>query len=101
VLLINYVHQPADTPFRSAYAIYVLEGADAAYDAVDEIPEVMQSRIISLRAVDEGHMLAGADLAECDALPETIERLFADPKVAYLHAHYAKPGCYAARVDRV
>jgi hypothetical protein len=26
--------------------------------------------------------------------------MLADPHVAYLHAHYAKPGCYAARIDR-
>jgi hypothetical protein len=29
-----------------------------------------------------------------------IERLFANPEAAYIHAHYAKRGCYAARIDR-
>jgi hypothetical protein len=29
-----------------------------------------------------------------------IDRFFDNPNVAYLHAHYAKRGCYAARIDR-
>ena len=30
-----------------------------------------------------------------------INRQFADPAVAFLHLHNAKPGCFAARVVRV
>jgi hypothetical protein len=33
-------------------------------------------------------------------LEAAIDRLFADPRAAYLHVHFAAPGCYAARVDR-
>jgi Protein of unknown function (DUF1203) len=29
-----------------------------------------------------------------------IERLFGNSAAAYIHAHYAKRGCYAARIDR-
>jgi len=100
VLLVNYTHQPADTPFRSSYAIYVREGAQTAYDAVGEIPEAMRGRVISLRAFDAEGMLIDADLADGTALEPLIERMLADPRAAYLHAHYAKPGCYAARIDR-
>jgi hypothetical protein len=101
VLLVNYSHQPADTPFRSSYAIYVREGAEAACEAVDEIPPAMRQRVISLRAFDAEGMLIDADLADGAELEPLIARLLADPRAAYLHAHYAKPGCYAARIDRV
>jgi hypothetical protein len=99
-LLLNYVHQPADTPFRASHAIFVREGATAAYEAVDRIPEVIRIRPISLRAFDAGHMMVDADLAEGAGLEGAIERLLAQPEVAYLHAHYAKRGCYAARIER-
>jgi hypothetical protein len=33
-------------------------------------------------------------------LEEVIARFFADPQVAYLHLHNARPGCYNCRVDR-
>ena len=100
VLLVNYTHQPADTPFRSSYAVYVREGAETAYDAVGEIPEAMRRRVISLRAFDEEGMLIDADLRNGTELEPLIELMLADPRAAYLHAHYAKPGCYAARIDR-
>ena len=34
-----------------------------------------------------------------EAIEPTILRLLAVPGVAYLHAHYAKRGCYAARIE--
>lgn len=101
LLLLNYVHQPAETPYRSSHAIFVLEGATQRYEGVDEIPEVIQRRQISLRAFNSaGEMIAG-DLVDGAALAPLIDRFFADPNAAYLHAHYAKRGCYAARIDRI
>ena len=48
VLLLNHVCQPADTPYRASHAIFVREGAAAAYDQVDEVPAVMRARLLSL-----------------------------------------------------
>ena len=41
-----------------------------------------------------------ADVVDGTQLEATIERLFADPRIAYLHAHNARRGCYACRIDR-
>jgi hypothetical protein len=100
VLLLNHVHQPADTPYRASHAIFVREQADAAWDAVDEVPDALRRRLLSLRAFDATHRMLDADVVEGSALEGAVERLFADPRVAYLHAHYAKRGCYAARIER-
>lgn len=99
-LLLNYVHQPAATPFRASHAIFVREGATEAYDAIDQVPEVIRIRPMSLRAFDAGDMMVDADLVDGDEMEAAIARMFARPDVAYLHAHYAKRGCYAARIDR-
>jgi hypothetical protein len=100
VLLLNYEHQPAPTAYRSAHAIFVLEGADAAFDALDTVPDALRRRTLSLRAFDAGHLMQDADLVEGREAESLIERLFANPNVAYLHAHYARRGCYAARIER-
>lgn len=100
VLLVNHVHQPADNPYHSRHAVYVREGAQRAAELHDEVPDVLRRRIVALRAFDRGHMLIDADLATGDDIAALIARLFADPRAAYLHAHYAKYGCYAARIDR-
>ena len=100
LLLINHTHQPADTPYRSSHAIFVLEGAEATYDRVNEVPAALKCRPISLRAFDACHMIVHADLARGDEVEVLIRRYLADPITAYLHAHYATRGCYAARVAR-
>jgi hypothetical protein len=64
------------------------------------VPDQLRRRLLSVRGFDEQGMLRDADVAQGTALEPLIERLFADPIVAYLHIHMARPGCYAARVDR-
>jgi hypothetical protein len=98
-LLLNYLHQPADTPYRASHAIFVREWAETPYRALDEIPDVLRIRAIPMRAFDASGDMVDADLIEGDLEP-IIARLFANPEAAYIHAHYAKRGCYAARIDR-
>jgi hypothetical protein len=100
LLLLNYTHQPAETPYRASHAIFVREGARVAYDAVDVVPRPLRIRPLSLRAFDAGHLMVDADLVEGEAIEGAIERLLAKADVSYLHAHYAKRGCYAARITR-
>jgi hypothetical protein len=100
VLLLNYEHQPANSPYRATHAIFVREGAEEAHPRKDEVPEQLRSRLLSVRAFDERGMMLDADVVEGRSLEPIIERMLADASVGYLHLHNAKPGCYAARVDR-
>jgi hypothetical protein len=100
LLLLNYLHQPADTPYKASHAIFVREWAETRYRAMDEIPDVLRIRPISLRAFDVSGDMVDADLTGGGELEPTIGRLFSNPSAAYIHAHYAKRGCYAARIDR-
>jgi len=99
VILVNYEHQDADTPYRSCHAVYVRKG-ERRYDAIGAIPEQLRKRLLSVRAFDKSGMMVDADVIEGRLLEELIGRFFANDAVAYLHLHYARPGCYAARVDR-
>jgi uncharacterized protein DUF1203 len=101
LLLLNYTHQPANTPYRASHAIFVREGAAERYDRIDEVPPAFRPRMLSLRAFDEGGLIVGADLVEGQEAESLIEHLFENPNVAYIQAHYAKYGCYAGRIDRV
>jgi hypothetical protein len=100
VLLLNHEYQSGDTPYRASHAIFVNESAARTQTFVDEVPDVLRLRTISLRAFDEGHMMIDADLAEGEAVEVVIRRMLANPDVAYLQAHNARRGCYAARVER-
>lgn len=100
LLLLNHVHQPADTPYRASHAIFVREGALSAYDAMDEIPEALHRRVMSLRAFDAQHLMRLAELASGDAIAVAVRQLLADPATMYIQAHYATRGCYAAHIER-
>jgi hypothetical protein len=100
VYLLHYTHQAAATPFRASHAIYVREGVASTTVPRGEVPQMIRSRIISLRAFDATGMMVDADLAEGDAVATRIEALLQHPDTDYLHLHFAKQGCFAARVSR-
>lgn len=99
VILTHYEHQGADTPFRASHALYVREG-ERRYDSVGEVPPQLRKRLLSVRAFDAEGMMLEADVVEGREVETVIDRVLADPRIAYLHLHYARQGCYAARVDR-
>jgi hypothetical protein len=99
VILVHFEHHAVASPYRASHAIYVRAG-ETRYDAIDEVPAQLRLRLLSVRAFDRAGMMVGADVVDGAQLEDSIGRLFADARAAYLHVHYAKPGCYAARVDR-
>ena len=99
LIIVNYEHHGVDSPYRMRFAIYVREG-DTRYDAIDQVPEQLRTRTLAVRAFDVDAMMTGCELVDGREVEAAIERLFANPKAAYLHVHFAAPGCYAAQVER-
>jgi hypothetical protein len=100
-LLVNYTHlDDAGSPYRSSHAIFVREGATAAYDKTGEVPEVLRRRLLSVRAFDGDAMMVDADVIDGNRLRDWISAKFADAGVEFIDVHNAKPGCFAARVTR-
>jgi hypothetical protein len=100
LLLLNYEHLAVASPYRSSHAIYVREHAEEARVAVNEVPEVLRRRLLSLRAFDKQGMMLDAGVADGRDIEPLIEGMLELREVEYLHVHNAKPGCFAARVDR-
>lgn len=101
LLLMNFEHQPARSPYRASGPIFVQEHTVAAAPAPDEVPQSLRLRLLSLRAYDGDDLITAAEVVEGRDLEPMIARLFEDVGVTYIHAHYARRGCYAARIDRV
>lgn len=101
VVLLNFEHLSVASPFRSRHAIYVRQGAQPAILARDEVPALLRSRWLSVRAFDAQDMLVAAEIIVGTDVERVIRTMLDDDGVRYLHLHYAKPGCYAARVERV
>jgi hypothetical protein len=101
LLLVNYEHQAASTPYRSSHAIFVRESVRRTFVGVGDVPALMKTRLLSIRAFDANGMMVDADVVDGLAAESLIGRLLARSDAAYLHAHFAKRGCYAARIERV
>jgi hypothetical protein len=101
VILVNHAHQAGDTPYHASHAVFVREGAETAATFVNEVPEALKARPLSGRAFDAWHWMVDADLCSGLDLSPVLRRFLASPEVEYLQVHFAKRGCYAARVERV
>ncbi len=100
VLLMNYEHQTLPTPYRSCHAIFVRENATQAVPDKNEVPEFFRHRLLSVRAFDSSGMMIDADVIDGESLEQLIQRMLKSNYAEFLHVHNAKPGCYAALVER-
>ena len=100
LLLVNYTNHAVETPYRNAFAIYVRRDAAAPAEYINACPPVFGGRPIALRGYDGGGMLASARLALPGQADTAIRALLEDSIIAYIDAHNAAHGCFAARIER-
>lgn len=100
VLLMNFEHLSVPSPYRSSHAIFVTEGSNAAIVGRNQIPEMLRTRLLSVRAFDAEGIMLDADVVDGHELETVVQRLLTQTSVAFLHIHNAKRGCYLARADK-
>jgi len=100
LLLLPYEHHAVTTPYRASGPVYVREDATDATPSIDEVPEQLRRRLLSIRAYGEDGMMRIADVVDGQDIESLIARFFDRADVGYLHAHFAKYGCYACRITR-
>lgn len=100
LLLVNHAHLVGPTPYAANHAVYIRHGAVAATPAPGEVPEVLARRLLSVRGFDAGQMMVHADVVEGRDLVGHLDRLLAGDAIAFVHLHYARPGCFAAAASR-
>jgi len=101
VLAVSYEHHPVNSPYRAAGPIFIREGAVTANPEVNEIPTLFLHRQLSVRAYDSNHMITAASICLGSDLKAELEILLENPSTAYVHVHYAIPGCFGCAVHRV
>lgn len=100
VLLLPYVFHRASSPYRASGPIFVRKKAVAAKPVVNEIPFMLQHRLLSVRSYDADGMMKGSTVIEGKNLAEHLSATFDDPAISYIHIHNAKAGCYNCLVKR-
>lgn len=104
VLLLSYRHLDAASPYAQAGPIFVTEAVGGKSPVqgvfVDAVPPALARRQLSVRGFDAAGMMLDARITPGSGLPGVIEDLFGNPQIAFLQAHNAVRGCFAATITR-
>lgn len=100
ILVINHRHHNVDSPYQASGPIFVREVAENCQLKINEIPEVLKHRLLSLRGYHSNGNMAAATTCQSDQLRSVITNIFDDRHIEYLHVHNANPGCYACKIVR-
>jgi hypothetical protein len=100
VILVPFEHHDTASPYRATGPIYVRQAARRVFPEVNEVPEMIRRRFLSIRAYDAAGMMVGADVIDGRELEQHVTRFFQNPSTLYLHLHNARPGCYNCLVER-
>ena len=100
VLLFTYEHHGANSPYRASGPIFIRKNATTANLGPNEIPKMLEHRLLSLRAYDINGMMLDARTSEGLELRIHIPDIFDNPQVSYIHIHNAGPGCFNCAVHR-
>jgi Protein of unknown function (DUF1203) len=90
-----------ESPYAARSPVYVhAEHCDGHTADRHTVPAMLRGRLLSVRAYDGSHMLTGTEVLQGTDIEAAIDRLLGRDPAAYIHVHFAGPGCFACRIDR-
>lgn len=101
VVLFPYKHHNTDSPYQSTGPVFVRKDAKKPELRMNEIPEMLLHRLLSLRVYNTQGMMIAAKTIEGDRLEHEIEVIFSDEPANYIQVHNSSPGCYNCQINRV
>lgn len=100
VLALSYTHHDAEGPYHSSGPIFIRKNAVAANLKVNEIPDMLKHRQLSLRGYSSESLMIEADTVSGKDLRAALANQLENSSVQYLHIHNAGPGCFNCAVTR-
>ena len=89
------------SPYAGEGPVFVHAGGCEPFaSAPGAVSEQVDGRVLSLRAYDAEAMMTSAEVLGGERFADRASELLDDASVAFLHVHFAGPGCFAFRVDR-
>ncbi len=100
VILLSYQYHSVNSPYKASGPIFIRKGATTAKLDVNEIPDMLHHRYLSVRGYNTDSMIVEARVTEGVNLRGNIDEIFDNKEVEYIHILNAKPGCYNCLVLR-
>lgn len=86
-------------PYKEVGPVFVHARACARF-AGGEVPLQLRRRLLALRGYDRAQSLVDGVVVEGAALEGALAALFARADVDWVHVRFARPGCFACRIER-
>jgi hypothetical protein len=100
IILFPYASIPAGHPYSEIGPIFVHAEPCERYSATREYPaDFRKGR--AFRAYDANYNMIDAEVPNGNEPEEMIEKLFQNPKTAFVDAHSVSRGCFTFRIQRV
>jgi hypothetical protein len=96
LLLLGYDPFTVRSPYAGNGPVFVHERCGEPGAGADQV----RGSVLSVRAYDQDAMLLDAEVMPGEALSDRAAEML-DGAAAFLHVHFAGPGCFAFRVDPV
>ena len=100
VILLEFLHHDVNSPYRGSGAIFIRKNVSTAELEINQVPKMLEHRLLSLRAYDAKGIMRDAQTVEGNLLSDTIEGILNNKSISYIHIHNASPGCYNCVVER-
>jgi len=100
VILISFNHLATGSPYHAQGPIFVRKDAEPASLSGNELPAMLRSRILSVRAYNAAGFMTKATVEPGSEIDGVVDSFLDDPETAFIHIHFAKPGCFACSVVR-
>jgi hypothetical protein len=100
VLFLPYWHHDVESAYKAIGTVLVREFSQTIKLGVNQVPIMLNHRLLSVKAYDSSNMMVAHDIAKGTELELKLKKQFQNSKVNYIHLHYAGPGCFCSAVYR-
>ncbi len=99
LLLASYSPFALHGPYKEIGPVFVHARPCARFTGGD-VPLQLRRRLLALRGYDRAQSLVDGVVVEGAAIEEALASLFARAEIDWVHARFARPGCFACRIER-
>ena len=101
VILLPYEFHKTNSPYQSRGPIFVRKGIVTKQLENNEIPVMLNHRLLSFRGYDKDGLMKEATTEKGENTKRVIEQIFENSEIEYIHIHNSSPGCYNCEVRRI
>ena len=100
-ILFTYNSFTISDPYPSPGPIYIHADECSPFEHESIFPEDLKKLSLMLEGYGAGRWLVAREQPDEDEIEKTIDRIFRNPAVRYIHIRSTKAGCFIAHVERI